>query len=76
MRALAEALFPGLYQDAEAARSAKQEALATFLETSAAKMDCIIAAVSSRLGSSAKFTVLSRVWSPDWVLAACAEVWM
>ena len=46
VRALAEAFFPGLHQDAESARNANQEAIATFLETSAAKMDFVIAAVS------------------------------
>ncbi|CAK0733241.1 hypothetical protein CVIRNUC_000246 [Coccomyxa viridis] len=45
VRALAEALFPGLQQDAEMAQSANQEAIATFLMTSAAKMDFVIAAV-------------------------------
>ena len=47
MRALAEALFPGVHQDAESARSKNQEAIATFLETSAAKLDFVIAAVSA-----------------------------
>ena len=46
VRALAEAFFPGLHQDAESARNANQEAVATFLETSAANMDFVIAAVS------------------------------
>ena len=49
MRALAEALFQGVHQDAESARSAHQEAIATFLETSAAELDFPIAAVSSWL---------------------------
>ena len=49
MRALAEAFFPGLYQDAEMAQSANQEAIAIFFVTSASKMDFVIAAVSSWL---------------------------
>ena len=56
VRALAEALFPVIHQDAEAARSAKQETLATFLETGAAQVDFVIAGVSSWLVSSAELT--------------------
>lgn len=46
VRALAEALFPALDDDAELARQADKEAIARFLETSAASMDFVIAAVS------------------------------
>ncbi|CAK0785523.1 hypothetical protein CVIRNUC_008733 [Coccomyxa viridis] len=49
VRALAEAFFPGLHQDAESARNANQEAVATFLETSAANMDFVIAAVMENM---------------------------
>ena len=68
MRALAEALFPGLHQDAQLAQSANQEAIATFFATSAAKMDFVIAAVSSWLLSSAEpfIYILCEAPTPGW----------
>ena len=69
VRALAEALFPGLHQDAEMAQSANQEAIATFFVTSAAKMDFVIAAVSSWLLSSAEaldIHILCEAPTPGW----------
>ena len=54
VRALAEALVQGSHQDADSAGSAHQEAIATSLETSAADMGFLIAAVSFWLVSSGK----------------------
>lgn len=46
VRALAETFFPALDDDAELARAANREAIASLLETSAASMDFVIDAVS------------------------------
>ncbi len=45
VRALAEALFPALNDDAALARAAQKEAIASLLETSADSMDFVIDAV-------------------------------
>ena len=61
VRALAEPLSPKLHEDAKSARIAEQEAIATFLETSAAKMDFVIAAVSSWLPSLAESICIQEI---------------
>ena len=69
VRALAEALVQGFHQDAESAASAHQEAIATSLETSAADMGFLTAAVSLWLvssGTSIHINMLCEALTPNW----------